>query len=118
MQKIFANKIVALIVTFLVILFLFSLRKTRLKSDYSNRILRQKQQSLTQLRKDLQQLKQKDTRLGSDFYQEKIIRDELLMQRPREIIIQLPIEEEKRVVNSSPKPDLQNLEKWEKLLSF
>ncbi len=112
MQRIFDHRLIAFFITIVVIIFLFSLRKTRLKSDSSTQILKQKQQSVAQLKKDLEEIRQRNAKFKSDFYQEKIIRNELLMQRPGEIIMQLPIEEKQTLISPTPTPELKNFQKW------
>jgi hypothetical protein len=104
------HPLVALIITLAVIVFYISLVKTERSIKSSTALLdvlqsevREKQISLADLEAKLQQA-------TSSANQEKIVRDQLLLQKPGEYIVQIPPLEEKvspveRVVKKSPRQE-------------
>ncbi len=116
MHKIFENKLTLIIVIILVAVFSISLKKTRLKTEYSEKVLKQKSLGVEKLKEDVSKLEEKNRVLDNKFYKEKIIRNELLMQKPGEVVIQLPPEATQPSPTLSPTPTPSNIKRWEKLI--
>ena len=116
MHKIFENKLTLIIVIILVAIFSISLKKTRLKTEYSEKVLKQKSLGVEKLKEEVDKLEEKNRVLDNKFYKEKIIRNELLMQKPGEVVIQLPPEATRPSPTLSPTPTPSNIKKWEKLM--
>jgi hypothetical protein len=82
----------------------------------SERSLDQLNQEVVSLRLEVDQLTTQTTSSTLSFEQEKVMRDELLLQRPGEIVLQLPHITQSDVVNepiATPTP----WQKWRQLLS-
>ncbi len=116
MNKILANRFFLVGFVVLTIVFSLSLRKTRLKSEYSAQVLKQKEAGVAKLKKEVESLKKKNQSLNDEYIQEKIIRDELLMQKPGEIVFQLPPELTQPSPSPTPTPTPANINRWRSLL--
>jgi len=116
MNKILANRFFLVGFVVLIVVFSLSLRKTRLKSEYSAYVLKQKEAGVAELKSEVESLKKKNQSLDDEYVQEKIIRDELLMQKPEEIVFQLPPELAQPSPSPTPTPTPANIYKWKNLL--
>lgn len=116
MGKIFENKLVLITAVILVVIFSISLRKTRLKTEYSAYVLEQKEAGVKELEAEVKNLKQKNEQVKNEYYQEKIIRNELLMQKPGEVVLQLPPEVKKPTPTTTPTPTPENVMKWKQVV--
>ena len=116
MGKIFENKLILAGVIILVVIFSISLRKTRLKTEYSAKVLEQKEHSLAKLEKEVAKLEENNRQLDDEFVKEKIIRDELLMKKPNEVVLQLPPESKKIAPSATPTPTPDNILKWKQVV--
>lgn len=65
---------------------------------------------------DVSDLERQAQEATSSLAQERIIRNELLMQKPDEIIVQLPAVEEIRLSNTEPSPTPTPWQAWRELL--
>lgn len=102
--------------TLLSLIFALSLYSSRAKMRSSTEQISVLEQEIGQMASDVSDLEQQVQTATSSLSQEKIIRDELLMQRQGEIIVQLPPVEEIVVPEPSPSPTLTPWEEWRGLL--
>ncbi len=116
MKQLLEKPFTILIATIITLLFIISLRKTASKSlisQHNIELLEQKLQAVNQQiiteQKDLETT-------SSEFAKEKVMRDELLLQKPGEYILQIPLEYQ----NSSSElqlPPSTPVEAWKKLFN-
>lgn len=108
MFKLLKNPLALIFFTLITIAFYISLSKTQQKSldtlsmiEESN----QEKQILEQKKTDLEQKLQ-------NIDEEKIIRDEFLMQKPGEYVVKIPLPEEKSESHQLKVEDKTNPQKW------
>lgn len=97
-------------------MFYLSLDKTAEKRQQSAATIEQLEREVAIDRAKLEQLEQQASAAATDFAKEKIIRDDLLMKEPGEIVVQLPdieLTEPKKEVESDQKTPL---EEWKVLI--
>jgi cell division protein FtsB len=90
MQKLIFSPFFAVVVTIIGLLLLASLLKTDLNLKESAQIRDDLQLKVEILRDEVAQIEFQSKNATSSAVQEKIIRNELLMQKPGEYIVQLP----------------------------
>jgi len=90
MQKLLFHPLTALVITGLTIIFLISLYHNTQDIRRSTESLSILDQENQQLASEVTKLEKKLSQAQTDFAQEKITRDELLMQKPGEYVVQLP----------------------------
>ena len=90
MKKLLAHPLVILSITIFVILFVISLQKTAQKSNVATENVRLLEENNQLLIDQIEQEKDALEYANTDLSKEKIIRNELLMQKPGEYVIQIP----------------------------
>ena len=90
MKKLLAHPLVMLGITIFVILFVISLQKTAQKSNVATENVRLLEENNQLLIDQIEQEKDALEYANTDLSKEKIIRNELLMQKPGEYVIQIP----------------------------
>ncbi len=110
MQKLLFHPLTALFLTLLTIIFLISLYHNILDIRKSTETITVLDQENQKLASEISNLEKKLVDTRSDFVQEKITRDELLMQKPGEFIVQLP-----PLPSPNPQPQLnqQSTTPWQ-----
>ncbi len=105
--------IVFTLLSALISLSLYSgLKRTRISSEQVDVL----EQEIGQIARDVSEL-EKDVQIASTSgAQEKIIRDELLMQKPGERVIQMPEVEASPIPRPSPSPTPTNWQRWQMVL--
>jgi len=91
MKKVLFNPIFIVLITFFSIILITSLNRSKQKAAISKQNLKQVEQEIAILE---QKVKQNETKLyqaQTDFTKEKIIRNELLMKKEGEIVVNLPL---------------------------
>jgi len=110
-----SHPLVILIFTLLSLLFSFSLysglKRTRISTEQVDVL----EQEVSQIASDVFQLEQKVKTASSAGAQEKIIRDELLLQLPGEVVIQMPELAASAPPLPSPSPSPSNWQLWQEL---
>lgn len=104
--------------TLLSIIFALSLYSSRQKMRTSTEQISVLEQEVDQMASQVSDLELEVQDATSSTAQEKIIRDELLRQKPDEIIVQLPAIEEVKITLPSPSPAPTPWEEWKQLLFF
>lgn len=89
-KRLLYHPLTAIIITILVGLFVLSLQKTRQKSDKADLVIKEWEQKIARQELELKQLEGNLSQEKLDFEREKMLRDELLLQKEGEIIFQLP----------------------------
>jgi hypothetical protein len=118
MQRILFHPITALFVTGVAVLLWISFYLNGREISQSSGIIHELEQKVYQQEQDVKSLEEKVTKAKSPLTQEEIIRDQLLMQKPGEYVVQIPdlpepVEEVKTV--STP---LTPWEQWQELLGL
>lgn len=114
MKKFLAHPLVILALTLFAVLFVISLQKTAQKSQVASENVRLLEEKTQQLSDQIEQEKQALENSSSGLSKEKILRDELLLQKPGEYIIQIPDDKilEANVAEAQKTP----WEEWQELL--
>jgi cell division protein FtsB len=110
MLKLLRHPLFLLVFTLASALFSFSLYRTVQKSSVSRQHVTQQEQELAQIAEENNRISQQLEYAQTPFAQEKIVRDELLMQKPGEQVIQ--IVEQKEYV-PPPVQTVEVLTPWE-----
>lgn len=106
----------AIILTFLSFLFSYSLYKTSQKTKLSNQNLSQMAHEVTQLEEKTDALQTQLEQAKQPLAKEKIIRNELLMKKKGEYVIQIPEEALGNTQKNSEVKQTTPWEEWQKLL--
>ncbi len=114
--KLLFNPLSVLIVLALCGAIIWSLRQTSQKNSLTNQSLLQAKKEVEELKNTRQEMEQKTQQLQLPYAQEKIIRDELLLQKPDEAVIQLPALPTAAPVILTPSPTPRPIDKWLKLI--
>lgn len=116
MWKLLLHPVSALIITMVAVLFSLSLYKSTQDIRSSQAGLDQLEGEIAQLGSEVQSVQAEMQQADSPLVKEKIIRNELLMQKPGEYVIQIPevIEEPGAVLPESS--DTQPWQEWQQLL--
>ena len=109
MQKFLAHPLVLVSITCVAVLLFFSLEQSGKKADTSTLAIQTEQEKKEQLAAEVSELTLELTEAESPLYQEKLIRDELLLQKDGEIVLQIPTQ---KAVNESIEPVIQ-LTPWQ-----
>lgn len=114
MNKILSNPIIFVLITSLFVVFFFSLRKNEEKIKISTQSINSLQNEVKNIEAEISDAETKLTQAQSPLNKEKILRDQLLMQKEGEYVLQIPSLEKKEVkteiIVSSP------WEEWKKLI--
>lgn len=114
MKRLFLHPLAIVLITFICFLIFFSLKKTSQKAVISNKNIQVLEQEIDQLEQFIISNQNKLYQSEQDFAKEKILRDQLLMQKDGEIIIQLPIED-LEVGKKDKQLAVKPWEEWRKL---
>ncbi len=90
-QQITAHPITLILAVIVSVLFYISLDKSAHKATNSSAYVQTLEEQKNEVATEVARLQQQFTLAQSPFTQEKILRDELLMQKPNEVILQLPV---------------------------
>jgi cell division protein FtsB len=115
MLKLLQHPGVAVVITLICGVFLLSLHKSSQKSTQSTQTVTKAQEKVAKLEEEVTSLQEKVDKSGSPLEQEKIIRNQLLMQKPGEYVVQIPrsTQKEQEIITSDSATPLQA---WKKLL--
>lgn len=91
MKKLLFNPIFTVLITFFAFLIILSLNKTSNKASIAQNNLSQIEQDISYLEQEVENNKNLLYQTQNDFNKEKIIRNELLMKKEGEIIVNLPL---------------------------
>ena len=116
MMRLLYHPLTLLAFTLLVVIFALSLHTSRQKMKTSTERIAVLEQEVDQMASEVYQLDYQVQTATSSAAQEKIIRDELLMQKPDEIIVQLPPIDEVKVPMPSPSPSPEPWQEWRMLI--
>ncbi len=115
MKRLLYHPLTAILVTALVIYFVISLRSNLKKLEISRQNLSNIQQDVSQLSKEVETQKQTLNEAQQPLTKEKLARDELLLKKSGEYVIDLPdIVLTDVELESSPSP--RPIEKWIELI--
>ena len=115
MRNLFFHPLIILLVTIIFLLFIFSLRKTAQKSEISSQNVAVLEERIDQLTGEIELEKQALDYANSPLAKEKILRNELLLQKPGEYVLQIAGEENLTTENIE-NADKSNLEAWKELV--
>jgi cell division protein FtsB len=115
MKKLLYHPLIIIIITIISGLFLLSLKKTAQKSETAAKNVAVLEGQINQLAGQIETEKQAIEYTSSDLAKEKILRDELLLQKPGEYVLQIPEENRLNSEDSSIKQK-SNWEAWRELL--
>ncbi|OGJ37577.1 MAG: hypothetical protein A2383_00980 [Candidatus Pacebacteria bacterium RIFOXYB1_FULL_39_46] len=93
MNKIISHPLVIVVLTVLAVLFIFSLRKTAQKSQIAIENVAILEESIQDLANQIEKERELIDYSNTDLAKEKILRDELLLQKPGEYVLQIPDDE-------------------------
>ncbi len=118
MKKLFLNPITAGIITLFSLLFCISLYQTIQEIKLAGQETKKTQKEIEDLSSDIMSLEEEIEIAKSDEFQEKLVRDELLMQKEGEYILKLPDLEEAVVrEETTPEPTPTTWEAWRDVLN-
>ncbi len=115
MKKIIYHPLAIIFLSILALYSIFSLRKSLEKINISRENLANIKNQVDQLGSEVEDKEQKLQQAQKNYSKEKITRDELLLKKPGEYVIQLPelgVEKKETGSSLSPKPSRQ----WANLL--
>ncbi len=116
MQRLLRHPVTLIIVTILAGIFYFSLEKSSYVSQISAEKLEEIRNESKRAEQEVKQLQLTAERSQSAFSKEKVIRDELLMQKPGEYIAQLSNPPEEEVAHESLNTSQTPWQQWKQLL--
>lgn len=116
MKNILQKPLTIIIVTIISLIFLISLKKTASKSIISQKNVELLEQKLQDINKRISNEEKSLDTASSEFEKEKIMRDELLLQKPGEYVLQIPLETT-NYSNDNNNQQLSPLETWKKLFN-
>ena len=115
MKNLFTHPAAIIVITILSGLLLLSMRRTAQKSQVSSQNVQSMERRINQLTGELEQEQRALEYESSPFAQEKILRDELLLRRPGEYVIQIP--DEGLVMSAVEEVETKSAwEQWRELL--
>lgn len=117
MKKFIFHPITIFLFSIISMIMIFSLNRSANEIKKSGEVLNKLEKEVSLQEENIENLKIKLEEASTDFRQEQIIRDELLLQKPGEYIIQINLDQD----NQHNKQDLPNQhdtpwEAWKKLL--
>jgi cell division protein FtsB len=116
MRNWFFNPLSLILVTVVSLFILYSLRSTANKTQISSEDIRVLDQEVTQLTSEVSSLEKQVELNQNPFYAEKNIRNELLLQKPGEYVIQIPEVSPKVLPTPLPTPSPTAWEEWQAVL--
>lgn len=117
MQKLIFNPITFLGITILSVVFSISLYQSAQRTKLSTENLEYLEEEVSQMQAEVLSLETAIDQSQQPFAKEKIIRDELLMKKPNEYVIQIPDELVESITPIESKSIKRPLEEWQQLLS-
>jgi cell division protein FtsB len=114
-SRLFFNPISFILVTVVCLLFSISLYKSAKRTSESAQDLAVLEKDIETMEQQLQGLREKEHQAEQPFTKEEIIRNELLMQKPGEYVVQIPETMENSdspIISPTPTP----WEQWKALL--
>lgn len=114
MGKYLSHPLALCMATIIVIMLSISTKNSVQNYQKTSETIKKIELENSKLSSNIADLKQKTDYSQTDFAKEKIIRNELLLQKPNEYIIQLP-ENMPPVPSPSPSPSPKPIEEWKKL---
>lgn len=115
MKNLLFHPLSILAITIICLLFIFSLRKTAQKSEVSAQNVTVLEEKIDQLTGEIQSEKEAIDYANSSLAKEKILRNELLLQKPGEYVLQIAGEKALNTDNEE-RVEQSNLEAWKSLL--
>jgi cell division protein FtsB len=115
MKNLFYHPLTAILITALVIYFIISLRSNLKKLEISRQNLSNIQQDVTQLSKEVESQKQTLHEAQQPLAQEKLARNELLLKKSGEYVIDLP-DIVLKDIKLEPSPSPRPIKKWMELI--
>ncbi|NCN51016.1 MAG: hypothetical protein GW762_00670 [Candidatus Pacebacteria bacterium] len=117
MTKLLEHPITLVIASVLFVLFFYSLRQTGNKTEQSSQEIAVLEEKAYQASKEVQSLQEELEQSKSAEYKERIVRDELLLQKEGEYIVQLAVPEIEVIDTDITTTKTQsNQEKWLEIL--
>lgn len=116
MSRFFYNPITLLAITIVGVVFSLSLHKTAQKTQFSQQKLQEISQEIEQTKAEVGNLRVELNNSQQPFAKEKIIRDELLMKKKGEYVIQIPDELIKSKKQEKHTPPNSAWNEWKQLL--
>lgn len=90
MTKLIQHPLTILLATILTIVFFISLESSSNKTQVSSQNIQVLEQEVSQISEEIIKLQDKIEQTGTQHFQEKIVRNELLLQKPNEFVLQIP----------------------------
>lgn len=112
----FSHPLVIALLTLAGLIFSYSLASNLHRTRSSTEHLSVLEQEIAEMASEVSELEQRASKAQSQEAQEKIIRDELLMQKEGEVIVQLPEINKNDLPLPSPSPSPTPWEEWKELL--
>ena len=116
LSKILFNPIAFIVITAFSLVFSLSLYNSAKKTRESSQQLNVLEQEIAGMKNEVTELEQAVLEAEQPFTKEKIIRNELLMQKPGEYIVQIPEEVAVQAETTIPSPSPKPWEEWKELL--
>jgi 16S rRNA U516 pseudouridylate synthase RsuA-like enzyme len=116
MKDLLQKPLMILIATIITLLFLLSLRKTASKSLISQKNVELLEEKIRDVNQQITKEKKELEYTSSEFAKEKIMRNELLLQKPGEYVLQIPLknqEDTQEIELNQQRP----IEAWKQLFS-
>lgn len=109
MINLLKHPVVALLITIFAVLYYLSLDSSAQKATVSSNTVEELEQEVNQMSNEVAVLEKKLDTANHPITQEKVIRNELLLQKPGEYVLQLPPIE----VKETPPPTVEKKTPWE-----
>jgi cell division protein FtsB len=116
LSKVFFNPITLIVITALCLVFSFSLFNSAKKTRESSQELNVLEHEITTMKSEVERLEQASQEAEQPFTKEKIIRNELLMQKPGEYVVQIPDQTESVSTNLENSQQPTPWSAWRQLL--
>jgi len=115
MNKLFNHPLIILLFTILTSLFILSLRRTAQKSQTATENVTLLENQIDQLSDQIESEQQTIKYAASDLAKEKILRNELLLQKQGEIVLQIP-DDETLTIEAEAAEQKTPWQEWKELL--
>lgn len=113
MPRWFFHPLTAFLVTLVALVAVISLQRTVQKTRLSSENTRVLEQEVAKIASEISSLEKQALQAEHSITQEKIIRDELLLQKPGETIVQLPAVSPRPLPSPSLIPTLTPWQEWQ-----
>lgn len=111
MYKLLTNPFFIIAMLIFTVSFSLSLEREIQQTQQAKLVINKAQNQLNQTLAEKQLLEKQLIEAQSEFYREKIIRDQLIMQKPNEVLLKLP-DHPQTSPTVTPTPTSTNLQKW------